>query len=270
MKYLLIALCIMLSISYADAKTKPRIKRQPVAAFTTESYLVADSSGNILSEHDSNLVRPIASITKLMIGLLVSEQNLDEQLLIPRSRTVQSRIPRKQISMTRRELLTLALVKSDNFAAQILCINLPNCVDSMNQKSQDLGMNYTHFDEPTGLSKNNVSTASDLLKLITAASHNITITELSSMPRAEISVGNKLLKINNTNPLTNKLDVILSKTGFTNPAGGCLVMVVNSPIGQRFLVLLGSRNTKTRGPAMEKLYKETTKPVDFAANNSIM
>jgi D-alanyl-D-alanine carboxypeptidase len=76
------------------------------------------------------------------------------------------------------------------------------------------------------------------------------------MSHAEIQAGKNIIKIKNTNPLTAKLDIILSKTGFTNPAGGCLVMAVNSPLGQRFLVLLGSRNAKTRIPAMEKLYKD--------------
>lgn len=263
MRHIFLTLCIALMAGNALAKghhPAQHANRHPVTppAFTTESYLIADSSGTVLKEHDSDLQRPIASISKLMVALLASSQDLDEKLDIPASRSVQSNIPRKQAQLTRRELLTMALVKSDNFAAQILCTNIPNCVDAMNAKALELGMLHTYYEEPTGLSKENVSTAADLLRLMLIASTNQTITSLSSMSHAEIQVGKNIIKIRNTNPLTAKLDIILSKTGFTNPAGGCLVMAVNSPLGQRFLVLLGSRNAHTRIPEMEKLYKEMT------------
>lgn len=217
-----------------------------------ESYVIADNSGVILKEHHGNIKRPIASISKLMIALLVVDQDLDEYLTIPAKRYVSTSIPRAQYKLTRRELLTLSLVKSDNFATQILCNNINDCIGSMNTKAKELGMLDTYFEEPTGLSKNNVSTANDLIKLMIEASYYQTITEISSMPNAEILSGRSIIKVNNTNPLTHKLDVFLSKTGFTNPAGQCLVMAVFSPVGQRFIVLLGSKN---RISAMEKLYK---------------
>ncbi len=257
MKYLILLCAALVLVSPAEAAKKKQ--KRPVAVSTDNSFLVANNEGSVLQEHNSELVRPIASISKLMVGLLVADQDLDSQLIIPRTRLVQSRIPYKQESMSRRELLTLAMVKSDNFAAQILCENIPDCVPAMNRKAQALGMTHTQFQEPTGLSKENVSTATDLLKLMIAASLNPVLSKVSSMPKAEIPVGIKTIKINNTNPLTNKLDVILSKTGFTNPAGGCLVMVVNSPVGQRFFVLLGSRNAHTRIPDMVKLYEGSNK-----------
>jgi D-alanyl-D-alanine endopeptidase (penicillin-binding protein 7) len=258
MRYIIVALSLIMAMSSAMARVHHPKHRQAAvpAAFSTESYLIADSDGVILKEHDSELQRPIASISKLMVGLLASTQDLDEALSIPRVRTVQSGIPWKQVALTRRELLTMALIRSDNFAAQILCNNIPNCVEAMNSKAVELGMMHTYYAEPTGLSIENVSTASDLLKLMLVSSTNQTITSLSSMSHAEIQSGKNVIRIKNTNPLTAKLDIILSKTGFTNPAGGCLVMAVNSPVGQRFLVLLGSRNAHTRIPDMEKLYKE--------------
>ena len=188
---------------------------------------------------------------------LAANQNLDEGLSIPHIRNVQSSIPRSQLTLTRKELLTLALVKSDNFAAQILCDNIPDCIEVANKKAAELGMNDTHLSEPTGLSSENVSTANDLLKLLLIASNNPTITSLSSMPTAEIPAGKSVIKIHNTNPLTATLDIILSKTGFTNPAGGCLIMAVKSQFGDVFLILLGSKNTKTRIVEMSKLYQET-------------
>ena len=109
-------------------------------AFITPSYLVADESGAIIKKQDDKLVRPIASISKLMLALLSSEQDLNEQLQIPGIRQVQTTIPHQIKTLTRKELLTLTLVHSDNFAAQILCANLPNCVDKMNEKAAELGM----------------------------------------------------------------------------------------------------------------------------------
>lgn len=255
MKKILIALSLaLLFTSTTEAARGKKVKtNKAIYTFSAKSFLIADSDGLILKEQEGGIIRPIASISKLMVALLSADQDLDEALLIPAQRSVQSKIPRKTESMTRKELLTLALVHSDNFAAQILCINLPNCVEAMNQKAVDLGMTNTHYNEPTGLDKGNVSTAQDLLKLVLVAAGNPTITELSSMPNASVVVNGKTIKVNNTNPLTSKFEIILSKTGFTNPAGGCLVMIMNSAVGQRVLILLGSRNARTRIPDMERL-----------------
>jgi D-alanyl-D-alanine endopeptidase (penicillin-binding protein 7) len=224
-----------------------------VPAFVTKSYLVASADGQIIKEQDGDLVRPIASISKLMVALLSVQQDMDEELQIPSKRSVQSTIPPKVQTMKRKELLTLALVHSDNFAAQILCTNIPNCVDEMNQKATELGMLHTHYNEPTGLDKGNVSTAQDLLKLMLVAVTNPIISELSRMPAAEVPAGNRIIRVKNTNPLTAKLNVLLSKTGFTNPAGGCLLMVVQTELGEKFYILLGSKNTHTRVMDMENL-----------------
>lgn len=258
LKLCIVACCLLSSTSvYAHNRHKHQKLPISVAAYETASYLIADDKGNILKEHDIDLQRPIASISKLMVALLSSEQDLDESLIIPTKRDVQSIIPYNQSTLTRRELLTMALVKSDNFAAQILCNNIENCIDKMNAKAFSLEMLHTHYVEPTGLSKENVSTARDLLKLMIVSVTNEIITQLSRLPDSMIVSGKHIIKFRNTNPLTSKLDIILSKTGFTNPAGGCLIMVVNSLVGQRFLILLGSHNAHTRIPAMEKLYKES-------------
>lgn len=254
-KTLLALSLVLLFVTDVQAHVR-KIHVVSVPIFSAKSFLVADADGVVLKEQDSEFIRPIASISKLMVAVLASEQDMNESLEIPKARSVQSTIPKKTVSMTRKELLTLALVHSDNFAAQILCLNLPNCVDRMNEKAQELGMINTHYNEPTGLDKGNVSTAQDLLKLILAAASITIITDLSSMPNAEVDVNGKILRVRNTNPLTAKLDIILSKTGYTNPAGGCLVMILNSDVGRRILILLGSKNAHTRIPDMERLVKE--------------
>jgi len=252
MKSLLIALSLAVSfLAFAGRGHKP-----VVPEFSAKSYLVANEDGTVLREQAGNIVRPIASISKLMIGLLASEQDLTEQLPIPKTRTVHSSIPYKISTLSRHNLLELALIRSDNFAAQILCANLPNCVEHMNSKAKELGMNNTSFAEPTGLDSRNVSTAQDLLQLMLVASANSVISSISSKPKADIATPKNTVHINNTNPLTAKLDILLSKTGFTNPAGGCLVMILNSPVGKRILILLGSTNAHTRIPDMERLVKE--------------
>lgn len=253
MKFYNVISCLLLCIATNSVSAALHIS--PATKFPNQSYLIADSNGNIIDEHSSFVTRPIASISKLMVALLASTQDMDEALIIPSHRTVQSAIPQKQTTMSRRELLRLALIKSDNFAAQILCYNIPDCVNAMNAKAVELGMTRTRYVEPTGLSEENVSTAQDLLKLMMVASTVPTITNISSLPSADIQTGKSTFKIRNTNPLTNTLDIILSKTGFTDPAGGCLVMLVNSPVGQRFMILLGSRNAQTRIPDMVRLYK---------------
>lgn len=255
MRQFLIAISLsLIFVGSANAK-QHCIRHESTIISDKKSYLIADINGNILKEKSSNTVRPIASLSKLLLALLVSEQNPNESLSIPINRSVHSSIPFNTESLSRKELLTLTLVKSDNFAAQILCENLPDCVNQMNAKALELGMTNTHYSEPTGLSSENVSTAQDLLKLVIAAVDQPIITELSSMPSAEIIIGKKKLKINNTNPLTSKFNIMLSKTGFTLPAGGCMAIVVQSNIGSRIFILLGSRNVKTRVPDMENLVK---------------
>jgi len=257
MRTLLTAVCLALAFaSPVSAKTKKKkIKKPAVPAFSAKSYLVADSDGTILKEHDMHEVLPIASISKLMVALIASGQSMIEDLSIPQHRQVHSSIPKSVTTLTRKELLTLALVRSDNLAAQVLCENIDGCVDLMNAKASELGMEHTHYVEPTGLSPENTSTANDLLKLMLAARENEILRELSSLPVAEIETDGKPIVVRNTNPLTRKFDVVLSKTGFTNPAGGCLVMIMNSDIGPRILILLGSRNARTRIPDMERLIK---------------
>lgn len=256
-----IACILALTATDVHAAKKPQkptkvVKVIPVPTFSAKSFLVADNAGTILREKDGSVIRSIASISKLMIGMLASEQDLNESLEIPNKREVSSTIPRTVRHLTRKELLTLALVKSDNFAAQVLCSNLDRCVERMNERAGELGMTDTKFYEPTGLDYGNVSTAHDLLKLLIVVSTNPTVTELSSMPSAEITADGKMIKVRNTNPLTSKFSIVLSKTGFTNAAGGCLVMVMDSAIGRRILILLGSKNTHTRIPDMERLVKE--------------
>ena len=212
---------------------------------TAQSWLIANEDGKILSGENTKEIRSIASITKLMTAMVVldAKQNLNE--LKP---------------YTRKELIQLALVKSDNQAAKDLCRYYPAgahaCVYAMNQKAKSLGLTQTKFIEPTGLSVFNVSTAEELIVLITAAKKYPEIVEASGLSEMKIKVRKKWLVFHNTNPIIGREhNTIVSKTGYIRASGGCIVMLMNTNVGKRIVVVLGSKNTKTRIPEAEFLVK---------------
>jgi D-alanyl-D-alanine carboxypeptidase len=204
--------------------------------FTAKSWIVADADGKVLQSKNSNEQRSIASISKLMTAIVVldAKQDLDEYIK----------------PYTRRELLQLAIIKSDNNAAQKLCEYYPggiySCVQAMNRKAQELRMYKTKFIEPTGLSVMNVSTAEELVKLVQASSLYPEIVEDSNTKQGKIKLKKSLFSFNNTNPLVDKYDFLVSKTGYIRASGGCIVMMLDTAIGRRIVILLGSKDTKTR------------------------
>ena len=209
---------------------------------TAKSWLVTDGTGKILQEENKNEIRSIASISKLMTVMVVldAKQDLDEVVK----------------PYTRRELIKLAMVKSDNSAAQALCKAYPGgtfeCVRAMNSKAYELGMFNTKFHEPTGLSVFNVSTAEELVKLVITAKDYPEIVEASKTSQVKIKIRKKWFVFNNTNPIIGKRhEFLVSKTGWITASGGCIVMMLNTEVGQRIVVLLGSKNTRTRIPEAE-------------------
>jgi D-alanyl-D-alanine endopeptidase (penicillin-binding protein 7) len=206
---------------------------------TATSWLVADDTGTIIKSQNIDEVRSIASISKLMTVMVVmdAQQNLDERLG----------------KFTRREHIQLALVKSDNQSAVTLCDKYPGgkeqCVRAMNDKAARLFMPHTHFVEATGLSVFNVSTANELINLVIESTKYPIIVEAGHTSTAKIQVKKKWFVFRNTNPLIGyKQNIVVSKTGYIRASGGCLVMMVDTEVGRRILVLLGSKNTHTRIP----------------------
>jgi len=209
---------------------------------TTHSWLVADGEGNILQSENIHESRSIASITKLMTVMIVLDQKLD--------------LNEKISQYTRGELIKLALIKSDNSAAQQLCDSYPNgkinCIRAMNEKAVAINMLNTKYVEPTGLSPMNISTAFDLIKLVIAAKDYPEIVDASKTARISVKLKKKWIFFNNTNPIIGKRhNFIVSKTGYIKAAGGCIVMMLDTDIGRRVVVVLGSKNTHTRIPEAE-------------------
>ena len=238
-KKLLISLLLVSSSAYATQ------------SLTAQAWLVADSNGKILEGSNTTEVRSIASITKLMTAMVVLDSGQSLTEIIPK------KLYNKQL--TREILIDLAIVKSDNNAAKMLCDYYPggykSCVEAMNAKATMLQMNKSTFTDPTGRFHTNVSTAEDLIKLVFAASQYPLIVEASNMDAVRWPLTKKkTAEFRNTNSLVgNGYRFLVSKTGFINKAGGCIVMMLDTVNGIRTVVLLGSKNTKTRIPEAKML-----------------
>lgn len=229
---------------------------------TAKSFIVTDSRGQVISEKNADRTQPIASITKLMTAIVVlnAHQDLTEELALDfkHSQLYHTRLPRTLKKLSRGELLQLAIVKSDNFAAYTLCANYPGgvdrCIAEMNHEALEFGMYSTHFTDPTGLDEGNTSNARDLVKLVLVASQHPEITDASGKPSVNILVKKRWWEFGNTNPLVRRSDnILVSKTGYIHQSGGCLVMLADTELGQRVIILLGSKNTRTRIPEAEQI-----------------
>ena len=218
---------------------------------TAQAWIVADNSGRIFEASNMHEIRSIASITKLMTAMVVLDSGQSLTEIIPK------KLYNKQL--TREILIDLAIVKSDNNAAKLLCDYYPggynNCINAMNVKAISLQMNNSTFTDPTGLLSTNVSTAQDLIKLVFAASKYPLIVEASNMDAVRWTINKKkIAEFRNTNSLVGPNNSFLvSKTGWITKSGGCIVMMINTANGIRTVVLLGSKNTKTRIPEAKML-----------------
>ncbi|UDM49259.1 D-alanyl-D-alanine endopeptidase [Cupriavidus sp. MP-37] len=206
-------------------------------ALRSSVALVMDQNSNeVLFQKNASAVLPIASITKLMTALVVMDSRLpmDEVLTI----TEEDRDTEKHSSsrlrfgtqLTRQELLLLALMSSENRAASALGRHypggLPAFVQAMNRKARELGMNDSHFVDSSGLSSSNVSSATDLVRMVNAAYRNPIIREYSTQTEHEVNVLGRTQHYVSTNRLVRggNWEIGLQKTGFISEAGQCLVM----------------------------------------------
>lgn len=230
--------------------------------------LVVDANnGEVIFAREPKLVAPIASITKLMTALVVMDglQPLDEVIEITaadrwKGKGAFSRLP-IGAKLKRGDLLRLALMASENRAARTLGRNYPGgmtaFVRTMNAKAKALGMTQTHFDDPSGLSSLNVSSARDLAKLVKAVSRISVIAEYSTLTYHEVRVGKSMLGYRNTNLLIGKPDwtIQVQKTGYTQDAGECLVMQTTIDERPVVIVLLNSFGKLTRTADARRIRK---------------
>lgn len=220
--------------------------------------VVEQHSGNVLFQKNADQVMPIASITKLMTAMVVLDGSpvMDAPIVITDDdvdylRGSRSRLPVGSV-ISRETALLLALMSSENRAAHALARNYPGgmreFMSAMNNKAKELGMLDTRFEDPTGLTSNNVSTAIDLAKMVAAAHNYKLVRDLTTTAEAKVDVDGQDLAYRNTNPLvwSPSWDVGLSKTGYISEAGKCLVMQARLAEKPVVIVLLDSAGTMTR------------------------
>ncbi|WP_435929626.1 D-alanyl-D-alanine endopeptidase [Dryocola sp. BD613] len=237
----LFSLALMVTVplapqALASKTVTPASSGQEIAS---GSAMIVDLQTNkVLYSSHPDLVRPIASITKLMTAMVVLDAHLpmDEMLSVdishtPEMKGIYSRV-RLNSKISRKNMLLLALMSSENRAAASLAHHYPGGYDAfiraMNAKAKSLGMNHTRYVEPTGLSTDNVSTARDLTNLLIASKQYPLLGQLSTTKEDMATFSNPpyTLPFRNTNHLVyrNNWNIQLTKTGFTNNAGHCLVM----------------------------------------------
>jgi len=220
----------------------------PLDLKSSVALVVNQDTDEVLFEKNTHAVLPIASITKLMTALVTVEAGLplDEELTVTKNELVRAHVRsnlRPGMQMTRDTALHLALMSSENRAAQLLGRTYPGGLDSfveaMNAKARMLDMSDSHFADPTGLSAENRSSAADLVKLVKAAYEHEVIREHSISGELAVPVGRRMVRYGNTNRLTAnpEWEIGLQKTGYISAAGRCLVMqaVVE---GQRVVMVL--------------------------------
>ena len=231
------------------------------------AYVIDQDTNEVLLSKNDQAVLPIASITKLMTGLIISEGNLpmDESITITQDdvdteKGSSSRL-RVGSTLTRGELLHLALMASENRAAHALGRTYPGGMSSfvglMNAKAAQLGMRDTRYIEPTGLSSQNQSSAKDLATLVGNAYHDATLRELSTSPSYKVEVGNRTLQYNTTNRLVKNpnWEIGLQKTGYISEAGQCLVMQAKVAGRKLIMVFLDSAGKLSRIGDAERVRK---------------
>ncbi len=244
---------LALTIGFAQAQT------QKVVYLRSAAVMVQDAAtGEVVINKNSEAVVPIASITKLMTAMIILDRGLDleQRIVVSREDVDTHKGTRSRLmpgtTLTRDELLLIALMASENRAAAALARTYPGGVQAfvkaMNEKAAELGMSDSQFIEPTGLSPSNVSSPRDLVKLVRAAHSYPLIREYSTRDKATIKAFNRPLRFVNTNGLVRNShwEIELSKTGYISEAGRCLVMHVRLASKDLIVVLLDSWGKQSR------------------------
>jgi D-alanyl-D-alanine endopeptidase (penicillin-binding protein 7) len=240
----------------------PALKLLKASSLKVSSHIALifdEQTKRPLYNKNGQTVVPIASITKLMTAMVVLDAQLpmDVEVSVAEDdpNTVKRARSRLRIGMTltRNEMLKLALMASENRAALALARSYPGgttaLVAAMNAKARMLGMQNTRFFDPTGLNSDNVSTAQDLVKMVSVARYYSLIHQYTTAATHSVDgLGGRSMRFSNTNPLVRNAswDIGLSKTGFINEAGRCLVMQATINHRPVIIVLLDSWGKRTR------------------------
>lgn len=242
-----------------------RAAEDPLALNSSVALVVDQQTNEVLFSKNDSAVLPIASLTKLMTGLVITDANLsmEEPLTITQDDVDTFKNSRSRLAvgstLTRGELMHLALMSSENRAAHALGRTFPGGLDSfvrlMNSKARELGMRDTRYVEPTGLSSLNQSSARDLATLVSAAYQSPILRSLSTSPSHQLELGHRVLEFKNSNRLIRNPDweIGLQKTGYISEAGRCLVMQAKVGGRQLIMVFLDSAGKLSRVQDAERV-----------------
>ncbi|OQW99360.1 MAG: D-alanyl-D-alanine endopeptidase [Desulfobacteraceae bacterium A6] len=276
-RYGIAILCILLSVGLLDVQgaigfsksskaiaahkkrhSSVKVMRAPRnLVLRSASALVMDQeTGELLFQKQTEAVLPIASITKLMTAMVVLDAQIDleESITIEPTDVVRYRPSRLPVGthLSRENALLLTLMASENRAAHALGRTYPGgseaFVIAMNAKAKSLGLSNTSFEDTSGLSSGNTSSAQDLAMMVDAAYQYSLVREFTTREDATIHSGRRTLEFHNTNRLIQnpRWQIGLSKTGFTNKAGRCLVMQASVAQRSLLIVLLDAQGKRTR------------------------
>ena len=234
------------------------LTRDPLDLKSSVAFVMDQNNSEILFDKNSSVSLPIASITKLMTGLIVVEARRDrnEVLTVTEDDVDQEKFTSARLRvgsrMTRGDMLHIALMSSENRAASALGRHYPGgitaFVEAMNARARSLGMSDTRYVDSSGLSSRNVASARDLAKLAVVAYHQPLLRQFSTDPKATVDAGARMMNYNNTNYLVAMpdWDIGLQKTGFINEAGRCLVMQTVIHGRSVIMVFLDSKGKQSR------------------------
>jgi len=232
-----------------------------VSTWASPATLVYDLSDNrVVSQQGDNMQRPIASLSKIMTAMVVldSTVSLSEVVAIS-NRRVSTQLPQREYS--RLELLHAMLVKSDNAAAETLAENHPGgrsvFMSAMNLKAAKLDLPNTQFIDPSGLSVFNVSTLREVGEMFKAANQYELIRSISTIKELHLPAQKKKHRVSYVNTNYNALmqfkDIVVSKTGFTSPAGFCMGLILNRQGHEFIVVVLGEKNKNQRADTVARI-----------------
>ncbi len=234
------------------------LTRDPLDLNSSVALVLDQSTNEVLFEKNAGIALPIASITKLMTGLVVVEanQDLDEMLMVTEEDVDREKFSHSRLrvgsQLSRANMLHIALMSSENRAASALGRHYPGgiraFVAAMNVKARELGMTSSNFADSTGLNSGNVSSARDLAKLVIAAYQHPLIRQYSTDSRYAVDPGGRMLEYRNSNGLIEKPDweIGLQKTGYISEAGRCLVMQVHVSGRPVVMIFLDSKSKQSR------------------------
>lgn len=244
--------------SSAGDRAGLNLTRDALSLKSNVAFVIDQNNSEVLFEKNANIALPIASITKLMTGLIVvqAKQDMNEIITVTEDDVDHEKFTRSRLAvgsrMTRANLLHIALMSSENRAAAALGRNYPGgvagFVAAMNAKAHELGMTDTHYVDSSGLSSRNVASARDLAKLAMVAYHEPLLREYSTDPKSTVDAGGRMMNYHNTNYLVAMPDweIGLQKTGFINEAGRCLVMQTIIQGRAVIMVFLDSKGKQSR------------------------